>query len=90
MKEINSINELTFPFIEEYVTQKGKADIDWLISVFNKEVPPDKRGKSRRISFIEIRKEFILKYMPELMPERKPKEPTMYERMKALEEKYKK
>ena len=89
MKEINDIKELTYDYIEEYVAAKGKDDIEWLVSHLDKEVKPDKKGNKRRISFIELRKEFILKYIPELMPEKKPKEPTMYERMEALRAKLK-
>ena len=84
MKQINNIKEIDFPYIKEYVTEKGKADIEWLIELFDKKVPPDKNGKERSISFIEVRKEFVLKYMPELMPEPKKKNPTMYDEIKAL------
>ena len=85
MQEITNIKEIKFPYIMEYVKEKGQEDIQWLIDLMKTEVPPNKNGKERTISFIEIRKAFVLKYMPDLMPERKPKPPTMQDYIKELE-----
>ena len=82
---IENIKDINFPYIMEYVKDKGETDIQWLIDLMKKEVPNDKNDKPRNISFIEIRKDFVLKYMPDLMPEPKPKEPTMQARIKELE-----
>ena len=85
MQEITNIKEIKFPYIMEYVKEQGQDDIQWLVDLMKRDVPPDKNGKERTISFIEIRKEFVLKYMPELMPEPKPKKLTMQDYIKELE-----
>ena len=85
MQEITNIKQLTFPFIKEYIIEQGETDIKWLLDLLDKEMPPDKNGKQRRISFIEVRKEFVLKYMPHLMPTPKEKPPTMHDQRAELE-----
>ena len=45
---------------------------------------PTEDGKERNISFIEIKLAFCQKFMPDIIPEAKPKKPTMYEKIKAL------
>lgn len=84
MKEITDIKEITFDYIVDYVKEKGKADIQWLKELAAKPVPPNKNGKERKISFIEIRKEFVIKYMPDLAPQPKEKKPSMYDRIADL------
>jgi len=80
----NNINEISIDFIINYCTAKGKADIAWLKALAAAKVAPDKNGRERRISFIEIRKEFVKKYFPSIAPAAKEKKPTMYERIAAL------
>jgi hypothetical protein len=46
-------------------------------SVADKSKEPHK--EMRPISFIQIRNDFVDKFMPELAPKKKDKEPTMYE-----------
>ena len=84
MQDINDIKEITFDYIMEYVKGKGAADIKWLKEVANKPVAADKNGKPRKISFIEIRKEFTIKYFPDLAPKPREKKPTMWERIAEL------
>ena len=84
MKEITNIKEITMDYIMEYVSEKGEEHEQWLLDLYDKEVDPDKNGKERRISFIEIRQEFVEEYMPELKPIPKEKKPTMEVKMDAL------
>lgn len=84
MKEINKLNDIDFGFIMEYVKGKGKADIQWLKELAEMPVPPDKNGKERKISFIELRKEFAIKYFPDFAPKEKVKKPTMWEQIADL------
>ena len=84
MKEPTTVKEVKFEYIAEYVKEKGKDDIQWLKDLYAKPVPPDKNGKERSISFIEIRGAFIDKYMPHLKPIAKPKKPTMKELLSEL------
>lgn len=84
MKEITNIKEITFDFIVEYITEKGKADKQWLKELAAKPVPPNKNGKERKISFIEIRKEFAIKYFPNLIAPPHEKKPSMYDRIADL------
>lgn len=84
MKEIKNIKEIDFDFILEYVQLQGPDSVQWLKDLSQKPVKPDKRGRERKISFIEIRKEFVIKYFPELAPKPKEKKPSMWERIAAL------
>lgn len=43
-----------------------------------------KDGKTRKITFIELKKAFVEKFMPEIAPKAKKKEPTMFEIIAAL------
>ena len=84
MEEITNLKQITFQYIKEYVTEKGETDIQWLLDTFDTEMPPDKNGKQRRITFIELRKAFAIKYMPELIPPPKEKRPTMFDEIEEL------
>ena len=59
MKEVNGIKDIDFAFILEYVKEQGPDAIQWLKDLKNKPVPPDKNGRERKMSFIELRKEFM-------------------------------
>ena len=63
---------LTFPVMKEVDGQK--------VQVLDKQGNP----RVRKISFIELKTEFIYKFMPEIAPKRKEKKPTMYELVDAL------
>ena len=41
-------------------------------------------GKQRNISFIELKLEFVKKFMPEIAPKAQAKKPTMYELIAKL------
>lgn len=41
-------------------------------------------AKERKITFIELKLAFVEKFMPEIAPERKPKQPSMFDKIAAL------
>ena len=79
---IETINDINLEVIIEYCKEKG--EINWLKNTINEEVAPDKRGRNRKKSFIELRKEFVIKFMPEFAPAGQPKKPRMYDGINAL------
>lgn len=84
LKEITNAKELDYPYIMEYVIEHGEAAMQWLLELQESKGKPDKSGKERKKSFIEIRQEFVMKYMPELIPPEKPKKATMEDGAKKL------
>ena len=84
MEKPNNIKEIDLKYIIDYVQHQGQYDTQWLKDTAKKEMPPDKNGNPRKITFFELRNDFVKKYMPELLPKPKPKEPTMYELIDAL------
>lgn len=84
MEKPNNIKEINLEYIIAYVQNKGKWAVEWLKELVNKEMPPNKNGKPRKITFIEIRQEFVRRYMPELAPQAKEKKPSMYDRIADL------
>lgn len=84
MEKPNNIKEIDLNYIIAYVVNEGKWAVEWLKELANKEMPPNKNGKPRKITFIEIRQEFVRRYMPELAPPAKEKKPSMYERINSL------
>ena len=75
-----------------YKDMKIEDIIDWCTK--NKEVAwlketaaktyETKDGKKRNISFIELKLEFVKKFMPEIAPKAQAKKPTMYELIAKL------
>ncbi len=74
-------NEISIDFIINYCEANNK--IAWLQEVASKEVPPNKNGKERKISFMEIRNEFVIKFFPTIAPKAE-KKLSMYDRIAAL------
>lgn len=83
-------------FIDNYCIAKGKEDIEWLINLTEKEVEVTiKKGKNKgekrkqKISDLEIRKEFVNKYFPDLKAKEKetPKRDLRLEKLKKALEK---
>ena len=62
---------------------KDNNQVEWLKEIASKTFTNDE-GKERRISFIEIKNAFATKFMPEIMPEKKDKKPSMYELIASL------
>jgi hypothetical protein len=57
--------------------ENGKTKV-----VADKSATPKK--EKRPISFIQLKHDFVVKFMPEIMPKAKDKQPTMYEMIENL------
>ena len=84
MKKPAEVKEISFDYIIDYVKEKGKADIAWLKELANGQVVDKKSGRTRNISFVEVRNEFARKYLPEIVRPPKEMKPTMKERLAKL------
>ena len=100
MRKIDNINELTIDDIIDWCQENGETAWLKAISkkkVDCKVYPRIKKdGKSvadktqepkivkRPIAFIQIRNAFAEKFMPEIIPEKKPKKVSMYDRIANL------
>ena len=76
---------MTFEDIKKWCVDNGKGE--WLKHVVKEKVEyTDKEGnkKSRKKSFIEVKNAFCHEYMPDIMPAKKSKKPTMEELVKDL------
>ena len=62
---------------------KDHDEVDWLKSTAAKTFKTKDGGK-RKITFIEIKIAFAKKFMPDIIPKAKPKNPTMFEIIDAL------
>ena len=61
---------------------KANNQVEWLKETASKTYSTEKG--ERRISFIELKIEFVKKFMPEIAPKAQNKKPSMYELIKAL------
>lgn len=61
---------------------KKNNQIDWLKETINKTFPTE--DGERRISFIEVKRAFAQKFMPNIIPVAKPKKPSMYDLVNSL------
>lgn len=93
--------KMTLDEIENWCEANGQ--LEWLADTLEKEVevkvyPKGEDGKAdkskeaktetRPISYIQVKKEFVDKFMPEIAPKRKENQkPTMKDRAKKLREK---
>jgi hypothetical protein len=84
MEKPANIREINLEYIIAYVQAEGQAAVEWLKELAAREMPPNKKGKPRKITFIEIRQEFVKRYLPDLAPKPITKEPSMYERIAKL------
>ena len=78
-KEPQKLNEIKLDYIMDYCSGRGQADVEWLQSLYA-ELPKDKDGNERDLTFIEIRTAFAKKYYPHFMSGTK----TMRERIMEL------
>lgn len=62
---------------------KANKQVDWLKNEAAKTFPTAE-GKTRNITFIELKLAFVHKFMPEIAPKAKEKKPTMYELIAQL------
>lgn len=100
MRKIDNINELTIDDIIDWCSENGeenwlkviaKKKVDCRIyprikvngkSVADKSQEP--KIEKRPISFIQIRNAFAEKFMPEIIPDKKPAKESMYDRIAKL------
>lgn len=75
-----SLKSINFDFIKDYCVRNG--EVEWLKQCSHEPVPDDKNGNERRKSYIEIRRDFIKKFFPDLAP--KAKKPTIYDIIDSL------
>lgn len=69
---------IKFNDIVEYC--KANNQVEWL----KKTVTDFEADKGRKITFIELKKEFATKFMPEIAPKAKEKKPSMYDIIASL------
>ena len=72
--------DITFPHI--VVWCENNNQVAWLKEVNAKMVTDKKTNKLRRITFIELKREFAQKFMPDIAP--KKKNPNMYDYINTL------
>lgn len=98
--KIENINDITIDYIIDYCKEHDEVKwlkataaetIECKVyprikkdgkSVADKSQEP--KIETRPVSFIQIRNAFTEKFMPEFAPKRKPKAPTMYDRIASL------
>ena len=68
---------MKFPQIVDWC--KENKQTEWLKSQLF-----DKEGNKINISFMTLKQNFAEKFMPEIIPQAKPKKPTMWDIAKAL------
>lgn len=61
---------------------KANNQVEWLKETASKTYPCEKGA--RKISFIELKIQFVKKFMPEIAPKAQSKKPSMYELIDAL------
>ena len=61
---------------------KANNQVEWLKSEVNKTITKD--GKTRDITFIEIKNDFAKMFMPEILPVAKAAKPTMKDLINSL------
>lgn len=62
---------------------QANNEVDWLKETAAKTYETED-GKKRRISFIELKLEFVKKFMPDIAPKAQPKKISMYDRISKL------
>lgn len=74
---------------------KEHGEVAWLKDIVAKPVATKDKDKkplfnedgnpiTHQITFIELKLAFAEKFMPEILPEKKPKKPTMFDLIKSL------
>lgn len=60
-------NQICIDFIKNYCMSKGKEDVQWLLNLMTTKITDNENKKSRKITNLEIRKQFVNKYFPSLV-----------------------
>ena len=75
-------NKITLDNIINYCQKNN--EVAWLKEEVAKTIVTEE-GKERKVTFIELKRAFVLKFMPEIAPKAAaPKKPSMYERIASL------
>lgn len=62
---------------------KDNKQVDWLKATAAKTFPKED-GTTRKITFIELKLEFVREFMADIAPKAKPKKPSMFDKIGAL------
>ena len=84
MANPEKLNDIKLDFIIDYCKEHG--EVDWLKNTSHKVfvlTTDDGEEEERKISFIELRNEFVRKFFPDLLP-KKEKKKSMYELIDEL------
>lgn len=84
--EVKSANDIKNEVIWADIAERGEADQKWLKQILTEEIKKPS-GKMAKRTFIEIRKEFLKKYYPELAPNEKQKGMTIQDMLNKLNDK---
>lgn len=84
MEEPKNINDIDGDYVFNYCKERGSEAVDWLKEVYNTPVAPDKNGRARTISFIEVRNRFAARYFPTLAPKSSKKRKTLKDKLNEL------
>lgn len=77
-------NTMKIEDIIDYCQKQGPEAVAWLKETASKTFT-NEEGKERRISFFELKIEFVKKFMPEIAPKAgAPKKPSMYDTIAGL------
>jgi hypothetical protein len=77
--EVEWLKEIASQKVEYKIYPRVKVDDKWTT---DKTATP--KVEKRPISFIQLKIEFVKKFMPNIMPKAKSKKPTMFDKIKAL------
>ena len=79
------MNYKTMNFEQVVEWCKENNQLEWLKATVAKTLPTKDGKGTRHINFLEVKREFARKFMPEIVPVRKtPKKPSMKEILEAL------
>ena len=75
--------DMTIDDIIQWCQENGKDKVDWLKATAAKTFPKED-GTTRKITFIELKLEFVREFMADIAPKAKPKKPSMFDKIGAL------
>lgn len=75
--------DMTIDDIIQWCQENGKDKVAWLKATAAKTFPKED-GTTRKITFIELKLEFVREFMADIAPKAKPKQPSMFDKIDAL------
>lgn len=73
--------DMTIDDIIQWCQENGQ--VAWLKAIAAKTFPKED-GTIRKITFIELKLEFVREFMADIAPKAKPKKPSMFDKIGAL------